>query len=550
MERRVALPALAFAAWSMIGAALIIGFVTRIAALSWYISFEPDQVNDAYAYARMWNGAWPVFGPHTTVGFMMPPSYYYLVFPFTLFGHDPWLQALPNALFSFLSIPLLIYTLYVFLGDLPPTFRLFWAGIGGLWWSFLYADIVIGTMEWIPSSVPFFVLLFALLAAAQIRRAVCDRAAVIAWSILGVLLALMVSLAGSALYVMPVVFVILGCAFIIRASSHMKAAAIFGTASAVALCCLAPYWVGQMQTHWQNTQQVIALLHDSATTAPPQEKFENAWRGYKWLSGQVYFVGSNAIAREGGVVFLIIIAVLGILKFRGDSALFAVLACLWIVTLYASANHAPWFMHYRLLITAAPIFLTVSALAFLDYDLFVNRAFACFLLSGVIASMIANAPLDIKREAETFGPYRILSVSAIEDAFSSIPYGARVCTVREGDPFVDEYVTRRNLQFSATCIPGSYEIVPTYLGEYYFIYDFVNYNDVYIRSFDVVPGPKVPAQARVIKQTKAFTLILIEKEFAPLIRDHLSSRPVNHALELVIHPQSSCLARFSRSCSE
>jgi len=528
MKKRAAFSAIAIAAWSMIGVSLLIGFITRIVALSWYISFEPDQVSEADAYAQMWNGSWPVVGPRMTPGFYLPPLYYYLVFPFTLFGRDPWLQALPNAIFSFLSIPLLIFALYRFLTGLPTALRLFWAGAGGLWWSLMFGEIVLGTMSWNPSSIPFFALSFVMIASEQIRKPICDRIAVISWSTLGVLLALLVSLHAVTLYVMPIVFVIVSAAFIIRASLHMKAALLIAMATAIAICCLAPYWYGELHNHWQNTQMIIASLH-AVTTVSLQEKFDNVWRSYKWLSGQDYFVGSNALIRESGVFFLAAVAVIGILKFRGDSVLFAGLACVWLVFLCCAANYPPGFIHYRLLIVTAPIFFAASAFAYLDYDAFRNRVLGGLLALGVLGSVLTNGSMDMKREAETFGPHRILSSSALEDAFSSIPYRARVCSARAGDRIIDEYASKRNLHFSTTCIPGSYEIVPAFIGEFFFLYRYTRADDdFFILPFEIVPGPKIPADALVVKRTEAYTVILIKKEFAPLIKSHLSSRFVPH----------------------
>jgi hypothetical protein len=518
------------AAWSMIGASLIIGFITRILALSRYIRFQADQVTEANHYVLMWNGTLPIVGPDTTFHFALPPLYYYLVLPFTLLGHDPWLQALPNALFTFLSIPLLIFALYHFLGDLPASLRLFWAGLGGLWWSLMFSDIVLGTIQWNPSSVPFFALLFVLIATAQIRRPIYNWVATISWSFLGALLALLVSLHGSTLYVMPIVFLILSGAFIVRASSHVKATALVVLALGTAFCCLAPYWLGEIHNHWQNTQQMINQLHVAAMNGSPQEKLENVRRTYAWLSGTVYFSGSNAFIRSCGTLFLFMIAVVAILKFRGDPVLCAVLACLWLVFLYSAANYPPMYIHHGLLLVTAPIFLAVAALAFLTYDNLWNRVLGGFLALGIVASIVVNIFSDIKREAETFGPSRILSVSDIESAFSSLPYGSLVCSIRDGDMYIDQNVSWRNLHFSTTCMPGSYEVIPRFIEEDYDNNNYFHYNfkddyynfkenaDVFITPFNIIPGPTVPADARIIKQNDAFTLIRVDKEFAPLVK--------------------------------
>ena len=80
--------------------AIAIAAVTRIGGISRYTDFFGDEARDALRVLAMHAGSWPTLGPETQVGWQLPPLYYYLIFPATLFGPHPLLQALPNAVLS------------------------------------------------------------------------------------------------------------------------------------------------------------------------------------------------------------------------------------------------------------------------------------------------------------------------------------------------------------------------------------------------------------------------------------------------------------------
>ncbi|WP_234300745.1 hypothetical protein [Sphaerospermopsis aphanizomenoides] len=120
--------------------------------MSFDIGQDSDQVRDAFVVINMWKGDWPTLGSQVTtiVGYHILPLYYYLCFPFTIFGADPVFQALPNALFSFLSIPLFTYLVYLLLENVEPQVRIFFSGLAGFWYSVLYGEIFISKMQWNP----------------------------------------------------------------------------------------------------------------------------------------------------------------------------------------------------------------------------------------------------------------------------------------------------------------------------------------------------------------------------------------------------------------
>lgn len=493
--------------WAIIIVALLFGFFTRFVALSHYISFDGDQVSNAYVRAKMLTGLLPTVGPAISFGaYHLLPLYFYLVFPFALLGPAPWLQAIPNAVCSFLTIPLIGLGMYRLLEGLPQAKRFFWGAIGALWWSFMFADIVMGTKEWIPSPVPFFALLFALIAAGQIRTHSSDLPAFIAWAFLGVVFAIAWGLHASTLYVMPVFFLIIAIAYIVRAKT-IRAVLPVSLAVLAAVVCLTPYWYGEMHRDWQNTRAIIAVMRNHSATSMP-DRGKNVLRAYAWLSGQVYFVGSDKIVRMGGIAFLAMIILVPLWKFRGDRTLFLTLACSWILFLGAAANYPATMIHYKLLILTAPIFLAISSLAFLNYASVFERSVGAALSLGIIASCVANLRMDAMQEERTFGSARLAAVSDIADAFMSIPPGSSVCHGKGSWYYIDDDMTHRQFHFIEACVPGSYEIIPAFTGANDFVYNFQNYDLAYVERTDLVPAPPLPGGSRVIEKNAVLTVLV------------------------------------------
>lgn len=156
------------AAYILVAFAIVFGFLSCIISVFSYTTFDigpdPDQIRDAFVYMNMWHGKFPILGPAASIGgYQLPPLYYYLVFPFTILGADPVYQALANAVFSFLSILLLMYLVYQILENVERERRLLLAGLSGFWYSLIFAEIFIATFQWNPTPVPLFLIIFALL---------------------------------------------------------------------------------------------------------------------------------------------------------------------------------------------------------------------------------------------------------------------------------------------------------------------------------------------------------------------------------------------------
>jgi len=533
--------------------ACIIGAITRITPLTHYAQFDLDAARDAYIYAMMrtghispnvyidrghdamgyatvWKGSWPTLGPVIPTGWLplhLPPLYYYLVFPFTFLGPNPTWAALPDALFSFLTIPLVMLIAYRLLRGSPHSRRIFLAAAAGLWQSLLFTEIAEGSMAWNPSSIPFFSLLFALVSASVVQRAKLDRVALLLWGLLGFLLAILVSLHGQTLYTMPFVFIAVCVAFITRTAIRNgkayagKACALIAVSLLVAAACLTPYWYGESRTHWQNTKAIVGFPALRAEIISTPDKMRNMLRSYRWLGTEEYFIGSNALGQVAALIFLLCIIPLSLMTFRGDRILLSVLLSTWIMYFIAIMSQPPYDIRFRLLISAMPLFLSISCAAFLNYNTFLGRLTGCLLALGILISMACNLSEDTLFLRDRLGPSRFAAVSDVITAFRHIPQGSDVCDLRLStitpDRYIDEYVTRRNLQLSTQCRPGGYAIVPIFIGSapgmagmlQDYMPDNSDYENLPIKFGGLIAGPAVPENARILEKTDALILSYI-----------------------------------------
>lgn len=522
-------------AWLLVMLSLIIGLMTRIGFLLHYVDFDYDQIRDSYLYASMRNGTMPTLGPPISGDFFyLPPLYYYIVFPFTLLGYDPTLQALPNAILSFLTIPLLVFALYRLLAGLSSDdLRLFWASVGGLWWSLMTTDIILATRDWNPSSAPFFMLAFIVIADLQLRKTVLDRNSVYSWAGIGVILAILISLHATTLYVMPVVFAITSVVFIIRSSSRLRAMLMLAVALSSMTVSLAPYWYGEIGSHWNNSQKMLHFTLNQAAGETPAvkstslEKIKKSLLSYAWLDGEGYFVGGNFVIRLAGILMLFFIVPIAYNVFRGNHVFLFLLSCMWGIFLFVAAFHHTEEVRYRLPLAMAPLFLTIVSLAFLDYRSLRGCVGGGLLAVGLLVSIIANARMDVLHATYVFGPSRLVAVTDIISTLKEMPDNALLCYANQSDSlldagwafqYIDTYVTHRRLRFTERCTAGSFMIVPKFVASYGagygmgsdFYIDRSNYDFSYLTYVGHVSGPPLPVGSSVITQTEALRVVQMD----------------------------------------
>ena len=454
--------------------AVIFGFVSRVVSVFHYTTFDigpdPDQVRDAFTYMKMWQGEWPLLGPSVSLGnYQLPPLYYYIVFPFTALGQNPAFQALANAAFSFLSIILLIYLVYLLLENIEPSKRFFLSGLAGVWYSLLFPDIFISTFNWNPSPIPFFLIAFTLLYKYQLEGKYTFWQT-ISWFFYGIVLAILVSLHSSTLFIMPIIF--LGsCLWFIYKKRQWYFPAVAVLSANLALF---PYWKLEISRGFINTKKIINTVLGSGQSSENNilTRLISMPLSYIELGQQAYFIGEDKLYLISSAFFLLITLALGLITFKGNKTILGFLLCTWGIFIYAASRFEGehFFIHYKLLILFAPIIFAILSLAYLSHSKF-SRVAGTVIALGIAFSMLTNLKYDIKYLSSKYGSTRLASVGSVIDTFNTIPENSKICDpAKQGKRieynlyrYIDIYITQKNFQVVSDCPPGSYLLHSKYV---------------------------------------------------------------------------------------
>jgi hypothetical protein len=483
---------LRLAGYGFLIAALFIALVTRLIGVFQYITFDigpdPDQIRDAFAVIKIWQGEFPTLGPKVTTigGHHILPLYYYLFFPFTLLGADPRFQALPNAFFSFLSVPLLSYLVYLYLENSPTALRLCLSGLAGFWYSLLFSEIFISNFQWNPSSIPFFLMAFIVLH--KINHDVLNRPAtnvkslsqrqILNWALYGGVLAILISLHSSSLFIMPIVFGLGAIGFMYkvfkRNQKHLMLLPLVASFSAFVM--LTPYWIGESQRHFSNTKTILKTLlsggaGESEVSLALSDKLYNLVFNYIKLFQQVYIWDASWFGLGLSIVFLGVVTCWGVFKVRGNQAIFFTWFSTFLIFIYAASSLIAntTVFYYKLLIIFVPILLTMATLSWLLFKpQWQYRFMSVALLVVVGLSCVQNLRLDGHWLMSKYGSQRLISTSDVVQLMQSLPEGSTLCEPKLGRKreeinqyrYIDTYVTRRQLQTKPICDAGDYVIHP------------------------------------------------------------------------------------------
>lgn len=450
-----------------------------------FTDYSGDQINDAYRIMATWDGKWPTLGSGPTawsglVGdFYLPPLYYYLVLPFTALTADLSAQAMPNAILTFLSIPLLILTSYKLLNNVEQNQRLFLSALAGFWYICLFENIVMSTGNSIagnPVSITFFLLCFVLLYTYQMEGKLSATLELLSWIAYGLVLAILSNLHFSSLYVMPVVFIITLIIYISKNYREKRRWLLSGLAVFSAILAMTPYWIGEIGRNWVNTARILAVVTKSSGGkeygASLLSRLKAIFNGYFGLGQEVYFIGESWKSLVISLIFLGLVLVLGILKFRGNRILLNLFFIIWSIFLLAYSStdmektYNPTF--YKLLIYLAPIIFTVCSLAYINFPKRVNQILSGFILACITISIVINLNFHQKYINSRSGVPRVLSTYDIADSLRKLPEKSTLCQPNgnyrnlRNKEYIDRYVTKRDLKFIPNCEAGFYIIHPKY----------------------------------------------------------------------------------------
>lgn len=469
----------------LIAFSLIFGFLIRLFVVLHFTNFTGDQINDAYRVLGIWQGSLPTLGPGPTAwkelggDIYLPPLYYYLVFPFTALTFDLSSQATPNAFFTFLSIPLLIFTVYKLLDNVQREKRFILAAIAGVWYSVLFRNIALSTGDSLagnPVSILFFLLLFILLYTYQMEERLSPAAEVSCWIAYGTSLAILTNLHFSSLFVMPVIFLASIIFYVARKPKQKKRWLLAGLAIAVAVLALTPYWIGEVSRNWENSRRILSLAIGASSqeghSVTLLQRLNAIIRGYIDLGKDVYFMGTSWKTSAISLSFLMVVFFAGILKFKGNKIIFFMLISIWLVFLlaYSSTDMTKTYnpVFYKLLIYFAPIFLATFSLAYLDFSAKLDKFLIAFIIFGMTISILINLKFHYNYVSGRWGMPRVPNTFDIADVIRQIPEKSTFCVPEENYrnlriyEYTNQYITKRNLKFTPQCQEGDYFIYEKY----------------------------------------------------------------------------------------
>ena len=460
----------------MILTALMFGLVVRVLAAVHFADFSGDQIRDAYVSMEMWEGTLPTLGPSSAWGdIYLPPLYFYLAFPFTAFGADLSFQAIANGILTFLSIPLLIFTVYQLLATVPHNKRLLIASGAGLWYSLLFQNIIINTGNSLAGnsgSIVFFLLAFVMLFKYQWEAKLSTPGQITCWILYGVTLALIGNLHFAPLFVMPAAFIGSVIAFCVKNRRQPKRWALPLLSIGAGVLLMTPYWIGEIDRGWTNTQGIINLIFKASNEDGYSVRFLQRLQaiasGYFSLGTDVYFYHQSTKALLLSVLFLGMILVLSLWKFKGDRPIFYLFLGIWTLFLCAysstdmSRTYDPVF--YKLLIFFAPIIFTSITVAYLDY----SRTLEKVLIFGIIATVSLSAAVNLNLHknylVSRYGPQRIAHTADYIQTVEALPDSATLCDINGHRPstrvyeYTNKYIVKKPLSFAIDCEADSYAV--------------------------------------------------------------------------------------------
>ena len=466
MKNLLTAKTLARFSWALIFFSVVSAALLRFGTLFNYTGFQGDQAFHGGFIMDIWQGKLPTLGSTTSAGgHSLTPLHYYLFWVFTIFGSHPVFQALPNAVFSFFSVPALIYFIYRLLNKSPKHIRLFISAVSGFWWTFFYNDVLFASFEWNPNSIAYFGLSFILLVDLILHKYIGGtKTTILAWILLGINTALFTSLHTTTLLLYPIIFTL----FVFYNIYKDKSAKLPLLSVLSFVLTLAPYWIGEIQARGANTKALIRTLLGSTSTLTALEKINRIFFNYFEI-GSMYLEGTLP---HIATFFLGLVLVIAIYQFVGNTKMWTWYLMSMLLYFLISMNYTGiYFAHYKEVFWSFPIILTAVTLNYF-FTLKPSPArLTSFALISIIVSLsvFANTRQIYRTFQQKYGVEREIGVSDYIDIFSSLPTSSTVCTPyipssydRSALTFIDKYNSKKNINILGDCKTGYYQILPKY----------------------------------------------------------------------------------------
>lgn len=444
--------------WGVMAVALLAGAVVRFANVLDYQGFLGDQARDAFVYAGMRHGRWPTLGPASSYGgYDLPPTYYYLVFPFTLPSDQPAFQLLPDVVGSIATTVLLpVYCHRFVLRGLGRRRRLLGATVAAVWASVNLTGISWSSAEWNPYVIPPLLLLDVMVLTRLLDRG-RERAPRL-WLGAGLVNGVLLGVHSTTLFVVPILFALF-CAY--HAVSHRH---WVGPAAAWTVLCatLVPYAIGEFGRNFANTRMLTdALLHTASPSVPVRLAHVVALQAYG-SAESLFSTGTSGLPASGRLLCVLVPLAMWPL-WRADRRMVVLWGSITLLLLVVGSSYGgTLFPHYVLLVYFTPILSLSGAL------LLTGRGSARSVLGVVCAAVIAasvavNVAKDVAVVASRTSPTAPLDIQESRAALTRIPAGATVCAPHGAAgslSYLDVETGSARHRFVAACGAGDWAVVP------------------------------------------------------------------------------------------
>ena len=298
------------------------------------------------------------------------------------------------------------------------------------------------------------------------------------WALYGLIIAILLSLHSSTLFIIPLVFIITSAAFIYKVIKQKNYRLIFMPFVSIGsgMIVLTPYWIGEFGRSFGNTKAILKTMvtsssqSDSSFVIKLLTKLYNFFFNYFKLGQQTYFWNASWFYLVISIIFLSVVTYIGVTKFRGNRHIWLLWISTWLIFLAAAANldANKAFFFYKSLILFAPIVLTVSSLAYQDYSPGKQTILNIFLGLIIVVSCFNNFYYDYRFMMSKYGETSLVSTGDVTQILNQIPANSTICDPRikrkrkkhNQSNYIDTYVTRKGLKTTAICQAGDYVIHP------------------------------------------------------------------------------------------
>lgn len=446
----------------MIAIAIISGILLRLYNMLDYQAFSLDQARDAFVYAGMKHGIWPTLGPVSAYGsYSLPPTYYYLVFPFSLLSNQPVFQVIPNFIASCAVLVLLpLYCIRFLFHGVSKRARLAAAALAAAWGSTSLSAVAWASAEWNPFVMPVFVLLDLMILSKLLERS--QKRQLLLWAAAGLVNGVLIGVHSTTMFVIPVFFGLFSLYNLIRYHEWRGVA----VAWLVLAATLAPYAYGEVAHHFANTQLIIQAASQTQKSSPSM-RVEQAIQLQAYATGQTLISsGSSGLPLIMNWVSLIVLLPVWTL-FRKERYMAVLLGLLWAIFITIGSSYTGTILpHYVLLVFFVPFLMLLGGTIYYSQNKTTYLPAAiCLVL--ILFSIYHNVKQDVALVRTKMTSPALASVTNMQEALSLVPSGGTICVTQDvsGEPnveyqYLDEYTSKRHHQFTKACKAGDYEIQP------------------------------------------------------------------------------------------